>query len=45
MWESDVLLVTGFEEAVQVLRNNVDFSSAIATSNLGAPLSLSLIHI
>lgn len=38
MGDSDVLLVTGYEEAVQVLRNNKEFSSAISTSNLGAPL-------
>lgn len=28
----DVLMVTGFEEAVEVLRNNTDFSSVISTS-------------
>jgi cytochrome P450 len=36
--ESGVLLVTGFDEAVEVLRNNQDFSSAIATSGAGEPL-------
>jgi cytochrome P450 len=34
----DVLLVTGFDEAVEVLRNNRDFSSAISTSGAGEPL-------
>lgn len=38
MGSDDVLLVTGFEEAVQVLRNNKDFSSAIATTGAGEPL-------
>lgn len=33
----NVLLVTGFEEAVEVLRNNKDFSSVIATSGAGDP--------
>ena len=31
MGESDVLLVTGYEETVEVLRNNKDFSSLIST--------------
>jgi len=38
MGSGDVLLVTGFAEAVEVLRNNRDFSSAIATSGAGQPL-------
>lgn len=33
----NVLLVTGFEEAVEVLRNNKDFSSVIGTSGAGEP--------
>ncbi len=33
--EDDVLLVTGFQEAAEVLRNNRDFSSVIATSGAG----------
>jgi cytochrome P450 len=36
---NDVLLVTGFDEAVQILRNNIDFSSVISTSGAGEPLS------
>lgn len=38
MGDSEVLLVTGFEEAVEVLRNNRDFSSVISTSGAGGPL-------
>jgi cytochrome P450 len=38
MAESDGLLVTGYEEAVEVLRNNKDFSSVISTSGAGGPL-------
>ncbi|MCB1689128.1 MAG: cytochrome P450, partial [Halioglobus sp.] len=38
MGSDDVLLVTGFDEAVEVLRNNKDFSSAIATTGAGEPL-------
>jgi len=34
----DALMVTGYEEAVEVLRNNTDFSSAIATQGSAAPL-------
>nr|MBP6724521.1 hypothetical protein [Halioglobus sp.] len=34
---SDVLLVSGFEEAVEVLRNNTDFSSVISTTGTGGP--------
>jgi cytochrome P450 len=37
MGDSDVLLVTGFEEAVEVLRNNKDFSSLITTSATNTP--------
>lgn len=35
--DDDVLLVTGFQEAAEVLRNNKDFSSVIATSGAGEP--------
>jgi len=35
MGDSDVLLVTGFDEVVEVLRNNKDFSSLITTSGTG----------
>jgi len=38
MAHDNVLLVTGFDEAVEVLRNNTDFSSAISTSGAGEPL-------
>lgn len=38
MGQSDVLLVTGYEQAVEVLRNNKDFSSIISTSGAGGPL-------
>ena len=34
----DALLVTGFGEVVEVLRNNKDFSSFISTSGAGEPL-------
>ncbi len=39
MGSADSLLVTGFAEAVEVLRNNRDFSSAIATTGAGQPLT------
>lgn len=34
---TDILMITGYDEAVEVLRNNQDFSSAICTSNLAEP--------
>jgi cytochrome P450 len=37
MGDSGVLLITGFEEAIEVLRNNKDFSSLITTSGTGGP--------
>jgi cytochrome P450 len=34
----DVMFVTGFEEAIQVLRNTTDFSSVIAVTGAAVPL-------
>jgi cytochrome P450 len=34
----DVMFVTGFEEAIEVLRNTTDFSSVIAVTGAGVPL-------
>ena len=34
----DVMFVTGFEEAIQVLRNTADFSSVIAVTGAAVPL-------
>lgn len=38
MQSHDALFVTGFEECVEVLRNNRDFSSSISTSGAAQPL-------
>jgi cytochrome P450 len=36
--DRDVVIVTGFEESLEVLRNTQDFSSAIAPTGAGVPL-------
>jgi cytochrome P450 len=36
--DRDILMVTGFEEALEVLRNTQDFSSVIAPTGAGVPL-------